>query len=221
MAHQYRERSLSSSRDHQCRTLLEAALAWLRFPAGPGLRSAAGTSCWCWPCWNTQTPLPAGRPCCWCWRIHPGPHQSALFPLSHTDWLETPGEPRVERRAPWRCLRSLSDGGDVLWPRSSWQTGSAPGCLSRSCWLSLRRQRFAGWTAAPGWSARSPENNNNNNSSKDSDQGCGNDAEGSKNRGCHRNLTSPTEREMFHITLFIRIHQSISNLFNLLCPTHK
>lgn len=160
MAHLYRVRSLSSSRDHQYRTPLEAAPAWLRSPAGPGLRSAAGTSCWCWPCWRTLCPLPAGRPCCWCLSNHPDLRQSSTFLLSHTDLLETPGELREGRQAPWRCPRSLSDAGDVPWPQSSWQTGSVPGCLSRSCWLSLQRQHFAGWTAAPGWSAHSPENNN-------------------------------------------------------------
>lgn len=32
----------------QCRTRQEAAQVWHRCPEEPGLRSAEGTSCWCW-----------------------------------------------------------------------------------------------------------------------------------------------------------------------------
>lgn len=179
MAHLCKVKSLSSSHDHRYRTPLEAALVWLRSPEGPGLRWAAGTSCWCWPYWHTQCPQPAGRPCCWCWSKHPDHCQSSTFHLSHTDLLETLGELREGHRAPWRCPRSLSDEVDVLWLQSSWQTGSVPGCLSQSCWLSLRRQHSAGWTASPGWSAHSPEKKKKQDTK--SNQGHGTDAEHSKN----------------------------------------
>lgn len=160
MAHLYKVRSLSSSHDHRYRTPLEAAPVWLRSPEGPVLQSAADTSCWCWPYWHTHCPQPPERPCCWCWSKRPDPCQSSTFHLSHTDLSKIQGELREGRQEPWRCPHSLSNEVDVLWLQSSWQTGSVPGYLSQNCWLSLRRQYFAGWTAAPMWSAHSPENKN-------------------------------------------------------------
>lgn len=153
----YTARSPSCAHGRQCRTLPEVGQVWLRCPAEPELRSAAGTSCWCWLCRRILAQSLDFQ--AWsCWSRRPCRLQRARShrPRTRTDESGTPAGLRAVPPVPWQSHHSQSVGVGAPWLRSSWRTVWGPDCRFQSCWQWRPHRHSGGWSASPEWSERLP-----------------------------------------------------------------
>lgn len=161
--HQYKGMSLLSWHDHRCKKRPAAAGVSLQHPEASALRSAAGTSCWCWFCSRRCSRDQRGLPdCCWSTRFVPVPQAVTLQFDTHTGGSGTQAALTVTPPVPSQYHHIQSAVADGPSPRSSWQTGWGRGCQSRSYWRSHPRQRSASWNAALKWWGHWPEIKRNN-----------------------------------------------------------